>query len=154
MKVYTHTERRVLMVCIGLCKPRLVVRFLFTLFTVLLWSPGLLTLIDTVNVYFLSLSLLLRRLWVNYTWKRRKRKKPKCTRRRRRRSLWGPTMTVTPTVERSLPRETGVRVHRKTTGRKKKRGRKRERSRWRERSVEKCYNRDENFPNRKKQKTK
>ena len=64
------------MVCIGLCKPRLVVRFLFTLFTVLLWSPGLLTLIDTVNVYFLSLSLLLRRLWVNYTWKRRKRKNP------------------------------------------------------------------------------
>ena len=124
MKVYTHTERRVLMVCIGLCKPRLVVRFLFTLFTVLLWSPGHLTLIDTVNVYFLSLSPASSSFGKLHLEKKKK-KKPKCTRRRRR-SLWGPTMTVTPTVERSLPRETGVRVHRKTTGRKKKRGRKRE----------------------------
>ena len=152
MKVYTHTERRVLMVCIGLCKPRLVVRFLFTLFTVLLWSPGLLTLIDTVNVYFLSLSLLLRRLWVNYTWKRRKRKNPSVQEEEEEvcgAPLWpwprpskGPCL-----VKRACGYTEKQPVERRKEG-------ERERSRWRERSVEKCYNRDENFPNRKKQKTK
>jgi hypothetical protein len=62
-------------------------------------------------IFLLLLLLLIAfffspRQWVNYTWKngegRNKKKKKKG---RRKESLWGPAMTVTPTAERSLPRE-------------------------------------------------